>query len=309
MSYSDKKHWAETEERGSGFGIMFLLYTFKYLGRRICKLAMAPVLLYFYLFNRRARASLTAYLSRLDQTFGLNHCRQSNVLRIFLNFGDAIVDRLSSWQGNWRNIKLSRINRAVFTELLAERRGAVILVSHLGNFEVSRIASGSYKNAKMNVFMHTKNARKITAALKKINPDYEQSLIQGDGLNMKTIIDLKEKVDAGEFVVIAGDRIPVNNPKAMVEVDFLSAKANLPIGPYVLSKVLGCPMIALFCCKQSGGYEVSFDLFAEPINFNSKNRAEVVQQYAQKYADLLAQKAGQYPLQWYNFHNFWQSED
>ncbi len=303
------KHWAQTDERGSLLGILFLLYSFKLLGATVCKLFMSPVLLYFYLFNGTARSNLKAYLVRLNAYFpAAPEASQWHVLKIFFNFGFGIVDRMAAWQGKVSKFKLTKVNNQVFLDLRNKNQGAVIVVSHVGNFEVSRMASGANKGAVFNVFMHTKNAKKFTQAIKKFNPEYALSVIQGDAMNMQMAIELKEKVEAGEFVVIAGDRIPVNNEKGVVEVDFLGEAAKVPIGPYVLAKVLGCPLIGLFCTKQGAGYQVVFESLANKISFGRNNKQLVLQQHAQHYIHTLERQLKLAPLQWYNFHDFWHKE-
>ncbi len=309
MAESNNKHWAEQEERGSLWGIMFLLYSFKFLGSTVCKIFMTPVLLYFYLFNKSARNNLKFYLTQLNRHFAnMPKPSQWHVLKIFFNFGFGVVDKMSAWQGKVNRFKMTKVNSEFFLDLQKKGQGAVIMVSHLGNFEISRMASNSYKNTRFNVFMHTKNARKFARVIKKFNPDYAMSVIQGDALNMQLAIELKEKVDAGEFVVIAGDRVPVKNEAGVVAVDFLGDSANFPIGPYVLAKVLNCPLLGIFCTKHNNGYQVFFESYAEKIVFNRKNRDAVIQEYAQMYARSVEQQLKSTPLQWYNFHPFWNSQ-
>lgn len=300
-----EKHWSKTEERGSAFGIMFLFYSFKIFGSVICKIMMLPVLLYFYLFNGMARRNIGQYLKHYDQYFDTQKNGQWQVFKVFINFGFGIIDRLSAWQGRFEKLKLHKTNNQVFLDMREKQQGGLIIISHLGNFEISRIASAKNKGAKFNIFMHTQNAQKITQALEKINPGYTSSLIQGDGLNMKTAIELKEKVEQGEFVVIAGDRTPVANESAVTEVAFMGHKAQLPVGPYVLAKVLDCPVLTLFCTHTRAGYHVQFNQLAAAIQFNKKNRGDVIQEHAQLYADQLEQMVKEAPLQWYNFHDFW----
>lgn len=309
MKTGNDDHWSQTEERGSTFGIMFLFYTFKICGAFLCKLFMMPVLLYFYLFNKTARNNVADYLKRCDEYFNSEMYSQGNVFKIFINFGFAIIDRLSAWQSQFDKLKLYKSNSKVFLDMREKNQGGLIIISHLGNFEISRIASAKNKGAVFNIFMHTKNAKKITQALEKINPDYAASLIQGDGMSMKTAIDLKEKVEQGEFVVIAGDRTPVNNDSAVTIVEFMGKQAELPIGPYVLGKVLDCPVLTLFCLHTEKGYHVKFSQLAEKIEFTKKNRTVKIQQYAQQYAIKLEQEVRLSPLQWYNFHDFWKKRN
>ncbi len=180
-----------------------------------------------------------------------------------------------------------------------------MLVSHLGNFEITREAGTTLKNIKLTVFMHTDSSAKMTQALKKVNPEYDLTVIQGDQLDIKTAIILKERVEQGEFVVIAGDRVPVKNVNATLDAEFLGKNAPFPIGPYVMAKVLQCPILCLFCLKTSNGYNVYFEELAEHVEFNRNNRNEILQATINNYASILEKYVKKAPLQWYNFHQFW----
>lgn len=307
MAASDKKtHWAEQEERGSLWAMMFLVYSFKLLGATVGKIFMVPVVLYFYLFNASARKNLKYYLLKLQHIGNqMPTVSQWNILKICFNFGFAAVDKMSAWYGKVKQFRITKDNIDYLLDLQKEGKGAVIMVSHLGNFEISRMVSSLHGKARFNVFMHTKNAQKFTEVIKKLNPDYVMSVIQGDALDIQLAITLKEKVDQGEFVVIAGDRTPVKNTQGVVTADFLGSAADFPIGPYVLAKVLGCPLLGIFCTKQAKGYHVKLEVYADKISFNRNNREQVIQHYAQKYISSVEKQLKSTPLQWYNFHPFW----
>ena len=306
METNNNNHWAHKRERGSARGILFLLYCFKFLGATVCKIFITPVVIYFYLFNPDARNNIKCYFYRLKSVCKeAPEVSQLNVFKLFINFGYGICDRMSAWQGNVKKFKLTKSNSDVFTALIKQNKGGIILVSHMGNFEISRMASNKIHDVKFNVFMHTKNSEKFTQVIKKFNPEFAMSLIQSDELNMQIAMTLKEKVDAGEFVVIAGDRVPVANENAIVSVEFLGQEAAFPIGPYVMAKVLGCPLIGLFCTKQGSGYHVDFELIASQVIFNKNNKNEVINQLAENYVESLSEHVKTAPLQWYNFHEFW----
>lgn len=53
---------------------------------------------------------------------------------------------------------------------------------------------------------------------------------------------------AGEFVVIAGDRI--GGTSRTVTTDFLGHPAAFPVGPYVLASLFKCPLYLLGCIHE-----------------------------------------------------------
>ena len=122
---------------------------------------------------------------------------------------------------------------------------------------------------------------------------------------------LSEKIEQGEFIVIAGDRVPVaSNPRVTI-ANFLGAPAAFPIGPYVLASILQCPTYLLFSLQQNryGGErkhaEIHFELLRETIRLPPKGRDEALQPLVADYAARLQHYCARAPLQWFNFYDFW----
>ncbi|MCF6300477.1 MAG: hypothetical protein L3J52_05095 [Proteobacteria bacterium] len=303
-------HWAHTKERGSLFGIYLLAYVFKIFGARVCKVMMTPMLVYFCLFNRSARASSYLFLQKISRYDDVDVVASRwNVFKIMFNFGYGMVDKLGALTGRFPLKNIIPVHDEDFRDCEKKGVGALLLISHLGNFEMSRAGSRLRSTSKFNIFMHTKNSEKITKLISSLDKNSAVSILQGDDVSMATIMNLKEKIDAGEFVVIAGDRIPVNSDihsnKGTIAVNFLGDKARFPIGPFVLSKVLACPVISLFSIKEKDKYNVYFNQITEKVVFNKKNRNRVLTEIITTYVRDLEKYAKKAPLQWYNFHRFW----
>lgn len=299
-------HWAKTQERGSIKGMMFLLYVLKFLGVAVCKVFLVPVLMYFFATKKAPRDHLKQYLSHLH---AIDHSQPEpglvNIFKIYINYGFAIIERIAAWQNKLTIKQVNKHNETLFEDLVRRGQGAILLVSHLGNYEISRVLGSSLSGVKLTVFMHTEQSAKMTRAIKKINPEYDLSVIQGDQLDVKVAMLLKERIDQGEFVVIAGDRVPVDNDQAVLTADFLGHPANFPVGPYVMAKVLQCPIVSLFCLKSDKAYDVYFDLLAESVTFDRHHRDDALREYIHQYTLILTRYVKIAPLQWYNFHNFW----
>ena len=76
------------------------------------------------------------------------------------------------------------------------------------------------------------------------------------------------------------------------------------------SCMLGAAALSLlFSMKKNKQYQLHLRHFADiPPHATGKKRQEYIEQTAQKYATILAEFAAEYPLQWFNFHNFWQEK-
>jgi predicted LPLAT superfamily acyltransferase len=117
-------------------------------------------------------------------------------------------------------------------------------------------------------------------------------------------LELRERIEAGEWVVIAGDRVPLHGGRT-TPVSLLGDEAPVPIGPYVLAALLGCPVYLMFCLRRAGQNTVYFEKFAERIGWERRERDSVIAGLARRYAARLEYYIGLSPLQWFNFYPFW----
>ncbi len=180
--------------------------------------------------------------------------------------------------------------------------------AHLGSIELCRLLAEGEVQQKMTVLVFNEHAANFNNTLKKINPAFEQNILHVDQLGPQTAILLKEKIDAGELIIILGDRTAVNSDKRISYVRFLGELAPFPQGPFILASLLSCPVYLMLCLAEPSGYKVYFEKFSDALTFNRKQRERELTEVIQRYAERLEYYCLQQPLQWFNFFDFWQQE-
>ena len=89
----------------------------------------------------------------------------------------------------------------------------------------------------------------------------------------------------------------------------MGEQAWLPTGPYYLAAILHCPIFCFFGLRiDHYVYDTYAIKLADNITLARGQRQQQAQVYAQQYADLLADKAREYPYNWFNFYEFWNVE-
>ncbi|RDX36984.1 acyltransferase [Kangiella sp. HD9-110m-PIT-SAG07] len=310
------KHWSATEERGSTFGIQLLVWLYRLFGQWLFRIVLIPVIAYFTLTGNKARQASYAYLARVN-AFTLSSesppktVRWYHVYKHFYQFGIAAVDKIRAWLNDVTMQDVTFHNPEVFQQLRRQRpnKGAIFIGSHLGNLELCRAIGESDSGMKINALVFTKHALKFQAALEKFNPNAQLNLIQVDSLGAETAIELKDKVDQGEIVIIVGDRTSVTQYGRVNYADFLGKPAPFSQGPFILANVLDCPAYLLFCLKQSGRYHIYLEHFADSLKLSRTERAQQLQSIIERYASRLEHYCLKAPYQWFNFYNFWQKDD
>ncbi len=299
-------HWASLTELGVYFGIRCCLAVYRVIGRRGCLVVMAPVVAYYYLTAADRRRASQRFLQRAFAAGGV-HRRPTTLdgLRHFMQFAARALDTFIGWTGGMPPDAVEPDDPAALAAFTRDVRGGVVIVGHLGNPEVSRALLDPATRARLLVLTHTHHAANYSRALREIAPDAAVNVLQVTDIGPDTAISLRDHVDRGCWVVIAGDRTPVRSQGRVAWVPFLGAQAPFSQGPYLLAALMECPVWLLFCRKIGGRYRLVVEHFAERIVLPRGARVEALAQHAADYAVRLQAHAVADPFQWYNFYDFW----
>jgi predicted LPLAT superfamily acyltransferase len=300
-------HWAKIREAGGLAGMRFLLRVYRVCGRWPFRFLLFFVLLWFYVRRRIAREASREYLQRL-YTFsgGVTPLPTSrNVFRHFLAYSEILLDKLVMADASEPSFPFRVDGAESVQSLLEQKRGAVFVSAHFGNIELCRKLSERYTGVRLTVLANTKNAVRFNRLLKERDPDHDVDLIPVDEIGIDTAIMLAERIEGGGFVVITGDRVPMDSATATVRVPFLGAEAGFPISPYVLAATLQCPLFAVFGARHRDGFIITLRQLAESIALPRRAREAAIVPYATAFAGMLEAECIKAPFQWSNFYPFW----
>ncbi|WP_299597937.1 hypothetical protein [uncultured Microbulbifer sp.] len=300
-------HWSRYREQGFFLGIKFLFLLHHRLGPIAFKIAVYPVVLCYFLKNGAGRRAIREYLGLFSRRFPESGVRSTwyTAFRIFLNFADSAREKLEAWFVGIPRSCMNFPNQAYLHSLAEQGQGGILIGSHLGNLEVCRALGSFHSSMKVNVLVHTKHAKKFNRMMKLLNPSSQLRLTQVTEISPALAMQLSESVERGEFVVIVGDRTPVDSIGRTCEAEFLGRKAPFPQGPYILGALLRCPVYTLFCLRTDAGYDIHLDKLCDKVVMERGNREAHIRELIATYAARLEQYCQKAPLQWYNFYPFW----
>lgn len=298
--------WATIDERGMDFGLRFLALTYKLLGYRVCWYVMQPILLYFFITGRVQRNASRSYWNKMFRQQGQKE--KPGLLQLWAHtrsFGQMALDKFAAWMGDVEVKDLIIPNEEEFDAVLASKKGILVFATHLGNIEICRALSNKRNDIKITVFAHTHHAVKFNQLLARYNPDARLDVVEVSDMGPATAVELQERIDAGQWVVIAADRTPVDGDKRLSSVTFLGDKAPFSQGPMIMASLLKCPVYSMMCMKEEGKFRVLFEKISDQISLPRKTREQALEKEIQAYARILERTCTEYPLQWYNFFDFW----
>jgi len=311
---SQRSAWANVAERGSLRALALLRGWYRVLGRRASVALLLPIVAYFYLTGRGSRRASRDYLETLwAMPEGRARLRRPprarDVFRHLFAFAENLLDRMILWSGEVSSIRIDNRGRELVDELVREGRGAILLSSHLGSFDMLRELSAQ-TGIVLNVLMFTRHAPVINSFFEKLQAGRSLRLIRVEPGSLSAAFEMRAAIQRGEFVGILGDRIWPSEEHRTVTVSFLGRPARFPLGPYLLQGVLGCPMLLTTCVRSGPArYTATTQRFAPPGVVARGERAKHAEQCAQRFAARLERGCVEHPLQWFNFFEFWRSAE
>lgn len=252
---------------------------------------------YFLFCRERVRDSMKLYQA-LFPGRGRVFCLYC-VWRQFADFASSYCDRLSLETGE--KVEFVEEGREHLENALLGGTGGIILISHLGNWEIiARIAKR--KGVKLLLLMGEQESKQVSRMQKEdmraegINVVVPSPAIESRFAGLEAVEFLK----GGGLVAIAGD-LGWKNSNRGVMVNLFGRKAVLPAAPHLLGLYSGAPLFTLFAYRISRNkYLVSISpprWVEDPI----KGRNVAIQESAQKYARDLEKAVRRFPYQWHVF--------
>ena len=300
-------HWAQIGESTFVAGMWLLYHVHRLLGRWPFLLCLYPVVGYYWLSRPLARRSSIQYLQRLQAAHQVwPHTpgwRQS--LQHFGVFAQVILDKLLALTGRYRMDRVRFEGRQPLVDLLAQGQGAIVVTAHMGCIELCQAIAKQRTALRLNVLVHTKHAEQFNRLLARLAPDSGVRLMQVSDFSAATAMVLAERVAQGEFIAIAGDRVPVHESKT-TQAMFLGHPAAFPCGPYVLAALLKCPLYFMGCVHEGDSYAVEFTPLAMQVQLPRARRDAALSEYAGLYAAQLERMLCKAPYDWFNFFPFWE---
>ena len=296
---STEATWLTQRERGAILGMRAMFWMATLLGRGPARQFVRVIALWYFAFDKRARAASRQFLSKV-------YARPASLSEIYghiLRFARVTIDRVFLLLGSSGTFELKRTGHHYLETLAREQRGAVLLGAHLGSFEAMR-AGATTTSLPLNIVGHFENARMINALLEALNKDVAARVVHVGQDPVGFAMKVSERIERGELVAILADRVGLNDKQ--IEVPFLGQTARFPTGPFLLAALLKCPVYLTFGLYfEPNRYELFCEPFAERLELPRRERAAALQAVVQRYAERLEHFVRLAPDNWFNFFDFW----
>lgn len=294
---SEDRQWTGRTD-GTGWMHKALTGLFKVLPMPLMYLFMALVVPFYLIFNHKGYLAIYHYLHR-RMGWGPLKAFWGCCVNHFL-FGACLMDRFAAYAG--RKFKMEVPDLHLFNALSEGEEGFLMLASHIGNPELCGYMLRSERK-RMNAISFGGEKSTVQVSRTRMLGGNNIRLIEA-GEDMGWLFTLGTALSDGEIVSIHADRV-FGSPKTL-EVELLDAPARIPAGPFTIAASRDLPVLAAFSLK-TGLKRYHIRLFRlDSPQMQTLSRQEKMQYLANSYSACVEKVLQRWPLQWFNFYEFWE---
>lgn len=310
---SAKRDWSTLQEHGSFAALRFMARLYRTLGRRFCLFFLHGITIYYFVTSRQIRRFSRNYFTHLASSpegrRALGHPPNwRDTYRQILEFSTAIFDRMCVWMGEATQFRFKWHGDEHLRELVVNKRGGILLGSHLGSFEMLRTLATQHAVV-INIVTFTAHAQIINSFYERLDPNCRLHVIPMIPNSMQTGFEIRSCLARGELVAMLADRPAPGQHHDSVAVEFLRGTTLLPRGPFEIATLIGVPMLMTTGLRIA---DASYEIFAEPFYDGTQVsrgvRSQKIAELAQNYAKRLEHYCYRAPHQWYNFMEYWEEQ-
>ena len=288
--------------RGGVLGYKIFVFTLKYLGVPFAYFLLYFVVTYFIFTSPKAIRSIFNYFRK---TLGYGLFRSIiNIYRNYYIFGQTILDKIVMMAGFEHQFTFTFEGEEFLRQM---KNGGLLVSGHIGNWE----SAGNLLNRlekKINILIFDAEHKQIKGYLSDVyqRRNVNFIVIREDYSHLNVI---REALSRGEIIAMHGDRYMEGN-KVML-FDFLGHPAAFPVGPINLAARFGVPVSFVFAVKEN---RYHYHFYATPLycfefSKSLKKREVIFREAVGKYVKAFEKIVHRYPLQWFNYYDFWKTSD
>lgn len=288
----------EGKSKGTVLGYKIFIFFIRKLGVRAAYGLLYFVALYYVFFAGKSTRSIYYYFRKR-----LKYARIKSFFSIYKSyyvFGKTIIDKaaISSGLKNRFTHECDGVENII--DLLDKKQGGIMISAHVGNFEIAEFFFEEI-DTRSQISLVTTDAehKNIKEYMEKVTmrSNVKFILVKED---MSHIFEINNALSNGELVCFTGDRY-MKGQKLLTE-SLMGKEANFPAGPFLLASRLNVPVLFVYVMKETNKH---YHLYARQAEVKNRDAEGLLKKYTESVEWMLKK----YPLQWFNYFDFWETDD
>lgn len=282
------------KSKGTVLGYKIFVFFIKKMGIQVSYFVLYFVASYYFLFLKKSNQAIFYYFK---ERLGYSYFKSKKmVFKSYYTFGQTILDKISISAGMQNKFTYEFDGVEILKKLLQEKKGGVLISAHIGNFEIAEhFFSEIDVDFQINLVTTDLEHSAIKNYLEKISKksSIKLILIKDD---LSHIFEINAALARNELVCFTGDRY-FEGVKSLSE-KLLGEEANFPAGPFLIASRLKVPVVFVYVMKEPN---LHYHLYTREAQVNHRDEKALLKEYAQSLESMLKK----YPLQWFNYFDFW----
>ncbi|PVW14308.1 LpxL/LpxP family acyltransferase [Marixanthomonas spongiae] len=282
------------KSRGTVFGFKVFVFFIKNFGIPAAYALMHLPIPYFCLFSRKNVRGLYYYFRKRKRYSWLQS--SLNIYKGYYQFGQTLIDKIAIQSGLREKYTYEFDGIEHLKETLALKKGGILISAHVGNFELAQYFFNDLdEEANISIVITDQDHEHIKAYLGSVvKKKQDNFIIVKDDLSH--IFEINAALAQNKIICISGDRY-MDVTKTM-EAPLLNKSAKFPVGPFHLATRLDVPVLFVYVMREPKRH---YHLYARKVAVTRRDANDLLTKYTQSLEEIL----NQYPLQWFNFYDFW----
>lgn len=285
------------KSKGTLLGYKIFVFLIKKVGVRAAYLLLVFVSFYYFLFNPKSFKAIYYYLRERQQYSAWRAFFA--VYSVYYVFGQTIIDKVAISAGLRDRFTYEFDGIDTLKEALADQRGGILISAHVGNFE---IAEKFFADIDLSFQISLVTVDQERTIIK----EYIERISGGSSIkyikikdDLSHVFEINDALSNNELICFTGDRY-FEGSKTL-EGNLLGEKTTFPAGPFHIASRLAVPVIFVYVMKEKN---LHYHLYARRAQ---QVKRRDVDSYLAAYTESVENILKQYPLQWFNFFDFWQA--
>jgi len=284
------------KSKGNVLGYRIFVFLIKNLGLSSAYFLLYFVATYYCFFSKNSTTSMYYYYRKRRRYSNLKTI--CSIYKSYYIFGQTIIDRVAVSSGLRKNFTYDFDGIDNIKKVINKKQGGILLSAHVGNFEMARCFFTEIDKNKTIHFLTSDDER--TAIKNYLESVTSKSRIKYIYISddLSHIFEIKAALSRNEIICMTGDRY-TENSKYLIQT-LLGKEARFPAGPFHLASKFKVSLLFVYVMKESN---LHYHLYARKANIIQNDAIALLKLYTENLEWILSK----YPLQWFNYFNFWNS--
>lgn len=288
------------KSKGTVLGYRIFVWCIRNIGIRSSYGVLYFVAAYYSLFQKKSNQYIRYYFQkRLHYGYWKS---KASIFKSYFTFGKVLIDKTAISAGLREKYTYEFDGIENLRDLLAAKKGGVLISAHIGNFEIAEhfFADIDFE-CQINLVTTDQEVTVIKEYLESVAVKESNIKFIYVKEDMSHIFEINKALSENELICFTGDRYFEGSK--YLEAELLGKSAKFPAGPFLIASRLGVPVVYVYVMKENN---LHYHLYAR-VAQNIKNRDS--QGLLQSYVNNLETMVKKYPLQWFNYFDFWDDVD